>query len=151
MSSLKDRIVQKYAEQLSREGERLIRRAFETANFKKDKTQNLHDSYGCAVYYRGKYVYGTKKFLSARANTPRYNPYTKEDEYGIEEINKYLDAYKPKSNGFELIVAAAMYYGSFLEKGSGRLKRKYRVISGISSDIEELAKKYKGTVRDINL
>lgn len=151
MSGIKDKIVTAYAEQLSDEGLKLIKKAFNTANFKKDKTQNLHDSYGCAVYYNGKYVYGTKRFLTPRATQPRYNYYTGDNEYGVNEINDFLDSYRPTSKGFVLIIAVAMFYGSILEKGGGRLKRKYRVISGVSSDIEALAKKYGGMVRDINM
>lgn len=136
---------------LASDGERLIKKAYTTANFKKDKTQNLHDSYGSAVYYKGHYVFGTKRLFSPRANIPRHNSYTGNDEYGFEAINKFLDSYKPQSNGLELLVAVAMFYGTFLEKGSGRLKRKYRVITGINSDISHLASLVGGNVVDINL
>lgn len=151
MSTVRDKYIEAYALALADEGERLIKRAFQTANFKKDKTQNLHDSYGCAVYFNKKYIYGTKRVLSPRAQVPRYNSYTKKNEYGQEEINEYLDSYKPKSNGFELVVVAAMFYGLFLEKGSGKLRKKYRVISGINADFEELARKTGGKVVNINL
>lgn len=148
---LKDIYTRKYAEALAREGEKLILKAYNSANFKKDKTQNLHDSYGSAVYFNRKYVIGTKRLFSARAKEPRFNYYTKENEYGFQEINSYLDNYVPKTNGFVLLVAVAMFYGTFLEKGSGRLKRKYRVLSGISSDMNSLAQLTGGTVTNINL
>lgn len=148
---IKDLFIRKYCEALARDGEKLILKAYNTANFKKDKTQNLHDSYGSAVYFNKKYVIGTKRLFSARAKVPRFNYYEKESQYGIEEINQYLDSYVPETDGFVLLVAAAMFYGTFLEKGSGRLKRKYRVISGISSDMESLAKLTGGSVKDINL
>lgn len=148
---LKDIYARKYAEALARQGEKLILKAYNTANFKKDKTQNLHDSYGSAVYYNGRYVVGTKRLFSARAKKPRFNYYTKDNQYGFEEINRYLDSYVPKTKGFVLLVAVAMFYGTFLEKGSGTLKRKYRVISGISSDMDSLAQLTGGTVRNINI
>lgn len=151
MSRIKDAYIRKIADALASDGDRLIKKAYNTANFKKDKTQNLHDSYGSAVYYQGHYVTGTKRLFSPRANTPRHNTYSGKDEYGFEVINKYLDTYVPKSNGFVLLVAAAMFYGTFLEKGSGRLKRKYRVITGINSDMESLAKLTGGNIVEINL
>ena len=151
MSSLVDSYVRAYANALADEGEKALKRAFATANFKKDKTQNLHDSYGCAVYYNGRYVYGTKRVLSPRATKPKYNTYTGKEEYGREEINQYLDSYKPKSKGFELVVVAAMFYGVFLEKGSGHLRKKYRVVSGMNSYLEALAAETNGKIVNINL
>lgn len=151
MANIVDRYIKAYANELSKEGRKLILKAYNTANYKKDKTQNLHDSYGCAVYYNGKYVYGTKQFLNARAKVPRFNYYTGQKEYGFDEMNKYLDNYKPSTKGFELVVVAAMFYAEILEKGKGRLRRKYRVISGIDSDMSELAAKVGGRVIDINL
>lgn len=151
MSSFKDKYIQKYAEKLADDGRKLINKAFLTADFKKDKTQNLHDSYGCAVYYKKMLVSGTKRILSQKATQPRYNKYSGQDEYGHNEINNFLDSYKPASDGLVLVIAVAMFYGEILEKKKGNLKRKYKVISGVSSDIKALADKYKGTVRDINL
>lgn len=151
MSSFKDKYIQKYAEKLADDGRKLINKAFLTADFKKDKTQNLHDSYGCAVYYKKMLVSGTKRILSQKATQPRYNKYSGQNEYGYNEINDFLDSYRPSGDGLVLVIAVAMFYGEILEKGKGNLKRKYKVISGVSSDIKALADKYKGTVRDINL
>lgn len=151
MSGFKDKMIQKLANKLADDGKKLINKAFLTANFKKDKTQNLHDSYGCAVYYDRKYVFGTKRLLSNRATEPRYNTYSGKNEYGYDEINRFLDSYRPVGDGMVLVIAVAMFYGEILEKGKGRLKRKYKVISGVSSEIESLAEKYKATVRNINM
>lgn len=151
MIKFKDYYVKKYAAALAEEGRKLLLKAYNTANFKKDKTQNLHDSYGSAVYFNRKYVIGTKRLFSPRADKPRYNTYKGEKEYGFEEINKFLDSYIPETDGFVLLIAVAMFYGTFLEKGSGRLRRKYRVISGVSSDMDSLAKLTGGTVKSINL
>lgn len=151
MSSFKDKYIQKYAEKLADDGRKLINKAFLTADFKKDKTQNLHDSYGCAVYYKKMLVSGTKRILSQKATQPRYNKYSGQNEYGYNEINDFLDSYRPSGDGLVLVIAVAMFYGEILEKKKGSLKRKYNVISGVSSDIKALADKYKGTVRDVNL
>lgn len=151
MSDYKSKILQKYIKALSDDGMRLLISAFGSADFNKNKTQNLRDSYGSAVYYQGKLVKGTERYLASRATRGKYNPYTEEIEYGRNEIKSFFANYKPDSDGLVLIIAVAMYYGDILENQKGGLKRKYRVISGISSEMKDLAKKYKGTVRDINI
>lgn len=150
MSSLKDRYVKQCAMKLAEEGGRLVRKAFQTAQFDKNQTQNLADSYGSAVYYNGKMVQGTMYLMTSRAVQGRYNYYRKELEYGRNEIVHYLNNYKPTSKGFELVTAAAMFYAKILEDGKG-LRRKYRVITGITADMDALAAKTGGKVVDINL
>ena len=142
-----DGIIKQLAMSLADDGETLIKKAFMEADYSKDKTQNLHDSYGCAVYYKGGLVAGTMRVLSRMATTPRYNHYSGRKEYGADEITTYLSTYKPSSNRLQLVIAVAMFYGSFLEAGSGNLKRKYRVISGVDKDIDRLAATVRGTVR----
>lgn len=151
MGNLSDKYINAYAKQLAEEGRKLITKAFETASFDKNKTQNLHDSYGSAVYYNGKLIPNTKYLFTSRATQGRFNPYSNSLEYGRYEINEFFNKYKPHTNGFELVTAAAMFYGEILEKGTGTLKRKYRVISGIDSDMNLLASKTGGKVIDINL
>lgn len=151
MASLKKRYLDQYAKYLADEGRKLIIKAYETANFDKNKTQNLHDSYGSAVYYNGKLIPSTKYLFTSRAVGGRYNTYSGEIEYGRQEINEFFDNYKPHTKGFELVTAAAMFYAEVLEKGTGKLRRKYRVISGIGSAMDELAAKTKGRVIDINM
>lgn len=151
MSNLKDKYIKIISKQLADEGRNLVIKAFNTANFNKNKTQNLRDSYGSAVFYNGKIVPNTKFMLTSRAVGGRYNKYTDEVEYGRNEINKFFDNYKPKTNGFELVTAVAMFYASILEKGKGNLRHKYRVISGIDNYLNELAKKVGGNIVNINL
>lgn len=151
MANLKNSYINQYAKYLADEGRKLIIKAYETANFDKNKTQNLHDSYGSAVYYNGKLIPSTKHLFTSRAVGGRYNTYSGEIEYGRQEINEFFDNYKPHTKGFELVTAAAMFYAEVLEKGTGKLRRKYRVISGIGSAMDELAAKTKGRVIDINM
>lgn len=151
MVGLSDKYINEYAKRLAENGRRLIIKAFETATFDKNKTQNLHDSYGCAVFYNGKLVPNTKYVFTSRAAQGRFNPYSGEMEYGRYEINDFFNNYKPHTDGFELVTAAAMFYGEILEKGTGRLRRKYRVISGIDGAMNELAAKTGGKVININM
>lgn len=150
MSSIKDRYINMYAKQLAEEGQKLINKAFESANFNKKKTQNLHDSYGSCVFYKGKEVPNTRRYVGRKAVVGKKNPQG-ELILGRAEIDRYFDTYKSHTNGFELVTAAGIFYAEILEKGKGRLKRKYRVISGLDSSIHELANRVGGKVIDINL
>lgn len=132
------------AMKLANDGQRLIERAFLQADFKKDKTQNLHDSYGSAVFYDGKLFPGTKRYFSKMATKPRYNSSTQSNEYGRDEINKFFDTYRPSDDSMQLVVVVAMFYGGILESGVG-LKRKYKVIFMVGDDLKALAAKIKGS------
>ena len=149
MGAIRDKIINTIINRLANEGNKLIIQAFSQADFNKNKTQNLHDSYGSAVYYNGKLVQGTQRFMTNLAKVGRYNSYTQQVEYGREEIESFFRDYKANNKGFELVIAVAMFYGTCLEEGSGNLKRKYRVISSVADEVQALASKYKGTVRRI--
>ena len=151
MGSVSDKYINEDAKRLAENGRRLLIKAFETSTFDKNKTQNLHDSYGSAVYYNGKLVPGTKFVFTSRATQGKFNSYSGELEYGRYEINEFFNNYKTHTKGFELVTAAAIFYAEILEKGTGRLRRKYRVISGIDGAMNELASKTGGTVININM
>lgn len=154
---------------LTEEGERIIKAAYTRRNWK-NRTKNLKDSYGSAVYRNGVLLRNTKRFLSssadARINTGRelgdysgarsraqrgssYEQFGKGGDsrfidgdtiyaYGRDEVNKFLEGYKPDSNsGIELVVVAAMYYAGILE--SGYLGTKYQVISSATTDLNRIA------------
>lgn len=150
MYNLKNSYILKYANELAQEGEKLIKRAFETATFNKNKTQNLHDSYGSCVFFNGKEVPNTRRYVGRKAVVGKKNPQG-DLILGRAEIDNFFDSYKSHTNGFELVTAAGIFYAEILEKGKGRLKRKYRVISGLDGSIHELAAKIGGKVIDINL
>lgn len=148
MASLIDRYVNSVADKLIADGKRLIADALSTKTYEHD-TYNLHDSYGAGVYYKGRLIreyYNTP----SKAKKPKKN--LGELEYGKDNIRDYLhEEYKPTTNGIVLVVVATMFYGEILERGGGKLKQKYKVISQISSDVDMVANKYKGSVRQIGL
>lgn len=150
IGKMKDGYVKIYASALAEDGKRLIDKAFARADFNKNKTQNLHDSYGSCVFYDRKEVSGTRRYVGRKAVVGRRNP-SGEIVYGREEIDKYFDSYTPSTRGFELVTVAAIFYAEILEKGMGRLKRKYRVISGLDGDMALLASKTGGKVININI
>lgn len=150
MYNLKNSYILKYANELAQEGEKLIKRAFETATFNKNKTQNLHDSYGSCVFFNGKEVPNTRRYVGRKAVVGKKNPQG-DLILGRAEIDNFFDSYKSHTKGFELVTAAGIFYAEILEKGKGRLRRKYRVISGLDGSIHELAARMGGKVIDINL
>lgn len=149
IAKAKEEYIKQYANALADEGKKLIDKAFETANFNKNKTQNLHDSYGSCVFLNGKEIQGTRRYVGRKAIQPRYRP-TGEAVWGREEIDKFFDSYRAKKKGWELVTAAAIFYAEELEKGIG-LRRKYRVISGLGSSMDSLAQKTHGKVVNINM
>ena len=149
IANAKEEYIRQYSNALADEGKKLIDKAFETATFSKNKTQNLHDSYGSCVFFNGKEMQGTRRYVGKKAVQPRYRP-TGEAVWGREEIDKFFDSYKAKKDGWELVTAAAIFYAEELEKGIG-LRRKYRVISGLGSSMDSLAQKTHGKVVNINM
>lgn len=137
--------IQILANKLAKDGYELIKNAFARANYNKDKTQNLHDSYGSAVFYKGRLYPGTKRYFSKLASKPRYNMYTGENEYGRDEIDKFFDSYKPETNGMQLVVVVTMFYAGILERGMPPLQRKYKVIFMIGNNVQRLVDKINGS------
>jgi hypothetical protein len=126
-------------------GKDVMEKAFKSADFKKDKTQNLHDSYGCAVYHNGLLVKDTIQTLTEHPKATQPRRLEGEDVYGREHIEDYLRSYKPRSRGFQLVVIASMPYAGILEAGKSPLNRKYTVISGIKDELKTEAKNLGGT------
>ena len=127
--------INKFVDMLATEGGKLILQAVNSRDYT-HRTYNLHDSYGSAVYLNGKLVEKSVMLLGSKATKAK--SYKGSKLKGSEEIMKYFRSYKPKS-AIELVVAAAMPYGVVLEKGGGGLRHKYKVISGINTEVGNLA------------
>ena len=125
--------------QLANDGEKAIREAYEGREFT-NRTYNLHDSYGSAVYYNGTLVKSSIRYVGAEK--------AEEDErYGRNEVNEFFSNYRPKNRkGIDLVIVAAMFYADILEEGKGRLKRKYKVIAEGEDYMKNLATHFRGTL-----
>lgn len=165
MAGEKNTLVQMLISELAREGERAIYEAYESRDWN-NRTYNLHDSYGSAVYLKGRLVKSSVRYVGNELaktglsvgwkwNKPRSMPdYRGErrlpgDEVqmrGREEVMDFFSNYTPQSKGIELVIVAAMFYAGVLERGGGNLKKKYRVISGATTTMNRLRDKYKGTL-----
>ena len=125
--------------QLADDGEKAIRQAYEGREFT-NRTYNLHDSYGSAVYYNGNLVKSSIRYIGAEM--------AEEDErYGRNEVNDFFANYRPKNRkGIDLVIVAAMFYADILEEGKGRLKRKYKVIAEGEDYMKNVATHFRGTL-----
>ena len=137
--------INKFVDMLSTEGGKLILQAVNSRDYT-HRTYNLHDSYGSAVYLNGKLVEKSVMLLGSKATKAK--SYKGSKLNGSEEIMKYFRSYKPKS-AIELVVAAAMPYGVVLEKGGGGLRHKYKVISGINTEVGNLAARLNAKVNKL--
>ena len=137
--------IDKFADMLADEGGKLILQAVNSRDYT-HRTYNLHDSYGSAVYLNGKLVEKSVMLLGSKATKAK--SYKGSKLNGSEEIMKYFRSYKPKS-AIELLVAAAMPYGVVLEKGGGGLRHKYKVISGINTEVGNLAARLNAKVHTL--
>ena len=159
-------LIQKTIDELTKEGERIILAAYNRKTWQ-NRTYNLHDSYGSAVYYNGNLLRNTRRYLTSspkadvingrelgvysgsRSRTQRGSSYTQFLKanpegrfydgdtiyaYGRDEVNKFLEGYKPDDNsGIELVVVAAMFYAGALEHYN------YQVISSAVTELTNLA------------
>lgn len=125
--------------QLADDGEKAIREAYEGREFT-NRTYNLHDSYGSAVYHNGVLVKSSIRYVGAEM--------AEEDErYGRNEVNDFFSNYRPKNRkGIDLVIVAAMFYADILEEGKGRLKRKYKVIAEGEDYMKNVATHFRGTL-----
>ena len=125
--------------QLADDGEKAIREAYEGREFT-NRTYNLHDSYGSAVYYNGTLVKSSIRYVGAEMAE-------KDERYGRNEVNDFFSNYRPKNRkGIDLVIVAAMFYADILEEGKGRLKRKYKVIAEGEDYMKNVATHFRGTL-----
>ena len=132
-------LIKALTSQSTDDGEKAIRQAYEGREFT-NRTYNLHDSYGSAVYYDGTLVKSSIRYVGAEL--------AEEDErYGRNEVNEFFSNYRPKNRkGIDLVIVAAMFYADILEEGKGRLKRKYKVIAEGEDYMKNLATHFRGTL-----
>ena len=158
---------------LTQKGEQIMRRAYETKRFE-NQTLNLYDSYGSAVYYNGRVIKSTIRYLEnverAKKKNHRVTDWTwkgqrsmpdhRGDRHitgdyllmsGRDEVMEFFSKYVPKTMGYHVVVVAAMFYANILEKGQGNLKRTYHVITGAKGEVEAFTKSVNGHYEIVHL
>ena len=142
--ALKDELIRRTTLALSKEGQRIIRECVDERTYT-HRTRNLYDSYGYGVYFSGRLK--RMGYLSTTETAEEPKKWYGEILSGRDEIERFLKVtYKPKSSGFELVIAAAMPYGRILETQGDGLHHKYRVISMAYDKLQALASKTGGYV-----
>ena len=152
MESMKRDIIKEALPQILTEianfAEKELKVAFKDADFKKNKTQNLKDSYVYGVYYkRSLQRYG---FLTTSPTATEVVRKTGTSEYvrGRDEAEDFIRSHQPSSNeDFHIVFAAKIFYAAYLENGTKRHKP-YTVLSSIYTDMNysPLLKNIKITV-----
>lgn len=161
----KNKFLRKLINELADDGARAIHFAYTSRGFV-NRSYNLHDSYGSAVFvngslypetirYVGNQMADSKKarelgnYSGERTWPNKYGErtYTGDTIYaeGRKEVDRFFLDYQSKGaskSGVELVIVAAMFYASILEGGRGTLRRKYQVISGATNLMGSLASKY---------
>lgn len=158
---------QRFLDYLTRKGEELMWDAYYGRSFN-NRLYNLHDSYGSAVFFRGRVIKSTIRYLGAeQAKLGIYKGWTwnkqrsmpdfrgerrqRGDEIqmrGRDEVMEFFQKYTPKTMGLHVVIVAAMFYANILESGVG-LRRKYKVISGATTAVAQFAQEIRGNFRRI--
>lgn len=153
IANLKKRLIDAYIQQLSKEADELVRKANEGREVQ-NRTYNMEDAYGWAIFYEGKER--KRGYLNKSPKSKKtHDGWAKAGisaNTGRGYLDDYFNNYKPSGKGLELVVVNAVYYTYILERGKqGGKGVKYRIISQMTQQFDELAKKYKGIVKTINV
>lgn len=134
---------------LTKEAMKVIKRAKMTKDAK-NRTYTQYDSFGALICYNGKVIHSILTSDTADATNVSYHGGHRgwenggiPDGTGVEWAEMFKREYKPKTKGFELVVFNAAYYSKFLEEGVG-VKKKYRIISQVFGDMDEIASQLNG-------
>lgn len=144
--NLLQRQTKKIVDYLAKKGDEVIRKAAATRDTKRRKGNQL-DAYGWCVYCGGKKM--GQGFLTPgkTADTP-HNGWSNKGygrTFGRDDVVLFFDEYKPQSDGFILVCVNAVFYTTIQENpNTGRGQVKYRVISQIASDMQNIADNFKG-------
>ena len=143
IAGIKDYFMNQLIQKLTDDGEKLVRHAYEMRTFE-NRTYNLHDSYGSAVYVDGRLIKSSVRYAGspiAKAG----KVYEDELIEGRFEIDAFFDWFKPHKKGVDLVVIATMPYADILEKGAG-LRRKYKVNAEGEDYMKDVARRFRGTL-----
>lgn len=145
MGRLQDIYIKRMVDYLAKEGSKVAQKALATKDAKND-TLNQADAFGYVVYYGGAVkAKGYANPTAMASETHRgWDKIGVKDGTGREWLDEFMATWKPESKGFVLVVVNAAFYSAILEQGRGGIKRKYRIISQIWGDMENIQKNFKG-------
>jgi len=135
-------------EQLIMEGRRLVEKAYEEKGFV-NRTNNLDDSYGSCLFVDGKEYPNSRYYLHTLKQASVPYKYAGEEVYGREAVERFFDNFDKSvsKDKIMLVVVAAAPYARVLEDGlSYGLHHNYKVLAGITTNLEQLKRFYGGEV-----
>lgn len=135
-------------EQLIMEGRRLVEKAYEEKGFV-NRTNNLADSYGSCLFVDGKEYPNSRYYLHTLKQASVPYKYAGEEVYGREAVERFFDNFDKSvsKDKIMLVVVAAAPYARVLEDGvSYGLHHNYKVLAGITTNLEQLKRFYGGEV-----
>lgn len=145
MGRLMNIYINRMADYLAREGERISNDALFTKQSQND-TMNQADAYGYAVFYDGALKRKGYAALEMSGTIHKgWEKYDIPDGTGRDWLNEFFTEWKPKAKGFVLIVVNAAFYSLIQEEGGGKLTRKYQIITQIASEMQDLQSKFNGS------
>lgn len=145
MGRLQELYISRMINYLVSEGAKMADRALASKETK-NRSENQADAFGYAVYFNRE----VKKKGYARPTPLAEKTHRGWDAIGVSEgtgrewLDEFFATWKPDGKGFVLIVVNAAFYSAILEQGRGSIKRKYRIISQIWGDMEDIQKKFRG-------
>lgn len=130
---------------LAKKGDDIIRKASQSKDTR-NRTRNQLDAYGWCVYYGGKKM--TQGYLTPnRTAEVMHNEWKSKGipkSFGRDDVQAFFDQYRPESNGFILVCVNAVFYTT-IQETQGGARRKYRIISQIAGDMQNIAEHFKGS------
>lgn len=142
--NLLQRQIDKIVDYLAKQGAKIIKRAAETKDTRNRKKNQL-DAYGWCVYYGGRKM--KQGYLTPnRTAEVMHNEWKSKGipkSFGRDDVQIFFDQYKPESNGFILVCVNAVFYTTLQENPRGA-QTKYRIISQVAGDMQNIAEQFKG-------
>lgn len=130
---------------LAKKGDDIIRKASQSKDTRNRKRNQL-DAYGWCVYFNSKKVKQGYLTPNKTAQEP-HNEWKAKGygrTFGRDDVIAFFDNYKPESNGFILVCVNAVFYTT-IQETQGGAQRKYRIISQIAGDMQNIAEQFKGS------
>lgn len=145
--NLLQRQIDKIVDYLAKEGDKVIKHAAATKGTRNRKKNQL-DAYGWCVYYGGEKM--KQGYLTPdKTATEPHNGWKNKDygeTFGRDDVINFFKDYKPESNGFILVCVNAVFYTTIQEApNSRRAQKKYRIISQMAGEIQNIADQFKGS------
>ena len=126
-SILSNRFEIDLAKALEKLGQEAAYKAYKEKKFT-NRTGNLLDSYGSAVYKGGRLLTSTIQFAGPETKTQKNVRHPEKGTTGREALEIYFKnhRYGEKNDEFVVVVVAAMWYADYVQK------KGYRVIKGVA-------------------